>query len=247
MGFRNLRLLALAHWLTGALLTAPPAIAHEASVEGGVYSAGYNMFRIPNLGGTKVTFNERDHESYFRVTAKFQISENSFIRLLAFPLNQTFYITPNAPLNFNNRTFAAGEKTEVYYKFGSYRASYLYRFPISEKIQGQVGGVAKMRIAKIALKSPSAASEYTNVGFVPLLNLGAYWTISRELEFRFDMDGLAAKNGRAIDASAEIFYKTGPADSGLSAGYRLLEGGADTEVYTFALFHFLYVGYTLSF
>lgn len=229
------------------LLTAPLASAHEASIEGGVFSSGYNMFRIPNVGGTKVTFNGRDHESYFRVSARLQVSENGFIRLMAMPLNQTFEITPTQPLQFDNRVFAAGEKTEVYYKFGSYRASYLYRFPISEKVKGQVGGVAKMRVAKIALKSASTQAEYTNVGFVPLLNLGATWRISRELEARFDVDGAVAKNGRAVDASAELFFETGPNESGFSGGYRILEGGADTSVYTFALFHFIYVGYTQGF
>ena len=233
-------ILPLLFWCTGAL-------AHEARVEGGVFSSGYNTYRIPNLGGTKVTFNARDHESYFRVSATFQLSENSYLRLLAFPLNQTFNVTPTQPVVFNGRTFAAGEKAEVYYKFGSYRAGYLYQFGITEKLRGQVGGIAKLRVAKISMTSASNSSEYTNKGFVPLLNLGAYWKLSPELELRFDVDGAVAKNGRAVDASAELFYQTGPRNSGFSGGYRVLEGGADTEVYTFALFHFIFVGYTQGF
>lgn len=233
--------------LSLSLFGGAAARAHEARIEGGVFSSGYNVFRVPNLGGTKVAFNARDHESYYRISAKFQVSENGFIRLMGMPLNQTFYVTPDQPLLFDNRTFAAGEKTEVYYKFGTYRASYLYQIPFSESVKGQVGGVAKLRVAKIALKSPTASAEYTNVGFVPLLNLGATWRFARELELRFDLDGAIARNGRAVDASAELFYETGPNASGFSGGYRILEGGADTEVYTFALFHFIYVGYTQGF
>lgn len=65
------------------------------------------------------------------------------------------------------------------------------------------------------------------------------WGCRRETgTHAFDLDGLAAPQGRAFDAAAKFRYDL-TENWSLSAGYRTLKGGADTDtVYTFAWFHY---------
>jgi hypothetical protein len=57
-----------------------------------------------------------------------------------------------------------------------------------------------------------------------------------------EADALAAKQGRAEDVTAAIYYQINP-NARARIGYRLLEGGADVEsTYNFALFHYILVG-----
>lgn len=216
--------------------------------EAGIYFTGYNKFAIPNPSGTRITFTDSGSNFYYRGSALFQISERSFIRLLAAPLEANYSFTPASAQSFNNVNFPAGNSTQVQYQFNSYRAGYIYRFPLAESLTAQIGGVAKIRVAKIALRGGGASSEYNNTGFVPLLNLGLFWKFYSPWELRLDVDGAAAKQGRAVDGSFEVFYRLSEKGSGLSAGYRLLEGGADNEkVYTFALFHYGFLALTYGF
>lgn len=222
--------------------------AHELRAEAGLFTTGYNKFAIPNPAGTRVTFTNSETGLYYRGQATFQIGERSFLRLMAAPLEANYTFAPATPIQYNNTTFPAGTPTEVQFQFNSYRASYLYRFPLSESFLAQIGGVAKIRVAKIALRSAGTKSEYNNTGFVPLLNLGLTWVASPIWELRFDLDAAAAKQGRAEDGSLELFYRLSEKGSGVSAGYRILEGGADNEkVYTFSLFHYAFAALTYGF
>ena len=67
-------------------------------------------------------------------------------------------------------------------------------------------------------------------------------------DFRFDLDGAAAKQGRAFDGSAELFYRADDRSSGISGGIRILEGGADnSKVNTFALLDYAFLAITVGF
>jgi hypothetical protein len=70
--------------------------------------------------------------------------------------------------------------------------------------------------------------------------------VARSTFLRFDLDGAAARQGRAFDGSLELFFPTAEwAEEGLSAGIRVLEGGADnSKVNTFALFQYAFLAFT---
>lgn len=162
---------------------------------------------------------------------------------------ETDYETRNSlTTTFNGVTFPANSTLNVTYQFHSYRLGYLYRILSTNSFEARVGGVGKIRQAKISVSSGGLSSTYSNVGFVPLLNLGFRWAFWNPWEVRFDLDGAAAKQGRAFDGSLEVFYQMQKSGTGLSAGIRVLEGGADNEkVNTFALIHYAFASFTYGF
>jgi hypothetical protein len=82
-----------------------------------------------------------------------------------------------------------------------------------------------------------------NVGFVPLFHFRASKSLNSDWGFRFDLDGLAAPQGRAFDAAFFIERKIPDSRFTAFGGYRTVEGGADNdEVYNFAWLHFLTLG-----
>ena len=73
------------------------------------------------------------------------------------------------------------------------------------------------------------------------------WQFTQRYGILVEGDALAAKQGRAEDALVALTCKISD-NLGFKAGYRILEGGADNdEVYSFALFHYASLGFTLSF
>ena len=134
------------------------------------------------------------------------------------------------------------------YKFNSYRLAYLYELVSSPSFLLRGGFVGKIREAKVAVRGSGLNSSYDNVGFVPLLNLGFNLRLAKRMDFRFDLDGAAAKQGRAFDGSAELFYRADDRGSGISGGIRILEGGADnSKVNTFALLDYAFLAITVGF
>jgi hypothetical protein len=236
--------------IVASLISFQQASAHELRGEGGLVKLGHNRFAIPNPAGTRITFSEADNQFYYRLRAEFQISENSFLRILFAPLQQEYSSLRDTAISFNGTSFPANLPTVTTYKFNSYRLAYLYRFTLWSDWKAQVGVVAKIREAKIGLRnSAGLTNTYDNVGFVPLLNVGLFVPLSEAWEVRFDLDGAAAPQGRAFDGSLEIFRRLGESpSSGLSVGYRVLEGGADNDkVFTFSLFHYGFAALTWGF
>lgn len=231
-----------------AAAMAAPAFAHEARLELGGYKTVSNRFNIPNPGGSRVLVSEDGLNLYGRVQGDFQLSERGYLRVLFAPLQTDYSYSPSQVLLFNGKTYPAGSNLSVTYRFNSYRVGYVHRFVESDTFRFQAGALGKIRQAKIEIEGAGVSSAYTNVGFVPLLNLGGAWAFAQPLELRFDLDGLAASQGRAFDGALELFYRLQQAGSGVSAGVRVLEGGADNEkVNTFALLHYAFVAYTQAF
>jgi len=185
---------------------------------------------------------------YGRLQGMFQLSKRGFLRFTVAPLNTDYdYITSPA-LAFNGTTFPAQSKVNVEYKFNSYRLGYAHRFPLAQTLILQGGLIGKIRQAKIAVSGSGRTSTYSNVGFVPLLHFGLLWKVRDPFEIRFDLDGAAAKQGRAFDAALEGFVGIDNEGSGVSAGVRVLEGGAEnTKVNTFALVQYAFVALTKGF
>jgi hypothetical protein len=231
-----------------ALGTGASAFGHEARLELGGYRTVSNRFNIPNPGGSRVSVSEDSLRFYGRVQGEFQVSDRGSIRVLVAPLQAEYSHTPSQALAYNGVLFPGGSNLDVTYRFNSYRLGYIHEFFHSETFRFRAGALGKIRQAKISIEGAGLRSTYTNVGFVPLLNVGAAWAFLDPLELRFDLDGLAARQGRAFDGALELFYRTQMDGSGLSGGIRVLEGGADNEkVNTFALIQYAFLAYTQAF
>lgn len=230
-----------------ALISSIPAHANEVRLEVGGFQTVSNRFNIPNPGGSRVLVKDKNHKFYGRAQATFQVSKNGFLRFMAAPLATEYSYVTQTPLSFNGITIPAQSTTNVTYQFNSYRFGYLYRLLDSKKLSIRTGLIGKIRQAKIEITGNGSSSTYSNVGFVPLLNFGLNWNLYGRWDLRLDVDGAAAKQGRAIDGSAEAFYQLDKKGSGLSMGLRVLEGGANNDkVNTFSLFQYAFLSGTIG-
>ncbi len=142
------------------------------------------------------------------------------------------------PVNFQGATFAANVATAGRYQFDSYRIGYRYKFLDDSQWQLWGGATIKVRDANIALTQGDVEANRANTGVVPLLSFYARRNLSERWSAILDVEGLAAPQGRAIDAAFKVRYQVTDR-IGLNAGYRTLEGGADNnKVYTFAWLHY---------
>jgi len=248
---RPLRPLLLAPLLLLAL-PAAPALSDgpfRIELEAGAVWQERNDFAVPGTTGTLVQLAPYDKGPWaaFRGTLTWDAAKNWSLRFVAAPLSTTTTFTPTSPVLFQNETFAAGQPLTVDYKFNSYRATWYYRFPSSGSVSFRGGLTANVRDAKIGLTNPQLSSAKTNVGFVPLLYGGVRWQAAERLALDLEAEGLAAPQGRAGDVVLKGEWALSPRVS-LSAGVRLLEGGADSdEVYNFATFLYAIGGVSVRF
>ena len=167
------------------------------------------------------------------------------MRLEVAPLRIDGNGTFGQPVSFAGTTFSPGTPTEGKYKFDTYRVSYRYLFLNKKSWQMRVGATLLVRDAKIELEQAGVSASDSNVGGAPLLNFSTEWADARRWTAIFDFEGLAGGPGRALDLALKLRYDLTDRWS-LGGGYRMLEGGADTdEVYNFSWFHYglLTVGY----
>ncbi len=234
--------------VTSILLCAATAAAHEARLELGTFKTVSNRFNIPNPSGSRFSVESDSLKFYGRGQFLLQLSERGYLRLMVAPLSTDYEYQSVGVTVFNGVTFPASSNLRVSYRFNSYRLGYIHRFKLGESFSAQVGGVGKIRDAKITVASAGLSSSYDNVGFVPLLNVGLLWRAHEDWQLRFDLDGAAASQGRAFDGMLEVFRALDEKGSGISGGIRVLEGGADNEkVNTFALIHYAFLAFTKGF
>lgn len=221
----------------------------RVDVEAGAVWQERNDFAVPGTTGTQIRLATYDKGPWasFRGTFTWDAGERWSLRFVAAPLSTTTTFTPAAPVLFQNQSFAAGQPLTVDYRFNSYRATWYYRFPSSGPVTFRGGLTANIRDAKIGLTNPQLSSAKTNVGFVPLLYGGVRWQAAERLAFDLEAEGLVAPQGRAGDVALKGEWALSPRVS-LSAGVRLLEGGADNdEVYNFATFVYAVGGVSVRF
>ena len=245
---RALALLASALLLSAA---ARPAAAERfrLELEGGAAWQLRNDFAVPGGAGTRLAVDEANRGPFaaFRGTLWADVSKRTSLRLLAAPLRAKATLTPDAPVDFNGTTFAAGRPLDVSYVFDSYRLSWVWRFRSWGPVSFRAGLTAKVRDAKIELSGEGLASAKENTGFVPLLYGGARWQATDALALDLDVDAAAASQGRAADVALRLEAKVSPKVD-LFAGVRTLEGGADNdEVYSFAWFAYAVGGVAVRF
>jgi hypothetical protein len=244
--------------LLGAFITqflhSQPANAQTTmSLEGDYTWQSLNDVRIPGDTGTKFSLSDFNNGPFpsWRLYLGYKWDKRHEVRALYAPLSAEVTGDFDKSVDFAGSSFAAGTPTIGYYKFNSYRLTYAYHFESSGPWDLALGFTAKVRDATVRLTQGGLSAEKSNVGLVPLLNVQASRSLGNNWGFRFDMDGLAAPQGRAFDIGLfiEKIVSGTSSDNGtaLFLGYRTIEGGADNkEVYNFAWLHKAVVGLKAS-
>lgn len=214
--------------------------------ETGLAFPAYNDVRIFNESGTLFDFNDELEVQGpvvpVRVRVGFTFNEKNHISLLWAPLQINYEGQFSQPIQFQNSLFGEGELIEGTYRFNSYRLTYRRDIVQNSRWVVGVGLTAKIRDASVLLDSETGLSDRNdNVGPVPLLHLYTAYRLG-EAEIYFEGDGLASSQGRAFD----LFLGTRlplTEKLDLKAGYRMLEGGADSdEVYNFTWINYGVIG-----
>lgn len=223
----------------------------SVAVESGVVFSGYNDVRIPNETGTEISLTddlETDPSPYFRVRLTTVIADRHTLSLLIAPLRLTADGSVEKIINFNHVEFPAGTPLEARYRFDSYRFTYRYRLYRSGRITVGLGVTAKIRDAEVGLDGGGSKTEYLNTGFVPLLNFRVRWSFAGRLSLVVEGDALASPGGQGRAEDVLLAFQYDRDHICFSAGYRILEGGADVDdVYSFALLHYVAAGVSVTF
>ncbi len=214
----------------------------SAELEGGLVWQSRNVVQIPNTSeGTRFSLVDLVGTGplpWARLYLNWNITNRHKFHILLAPLFYTKTGIPDTDINFCGETFQQGISTDATYKFNSWRIGYSYKIVQRNCCNWWIGFTAKIRDAKIRLEQEGRGAEETNLGFVPLLHIGAERRISDKWKFIFDLEGLAGGPGRAFDGALKLRYYPSRL-WGLSAGYRTVEGGADVpSVYNFAWIHY---------
>ncbi len=218
-------------------------------VESGIVFAGYNDVRIPGDGGTRFSLTDdlkSQDDWFYRLRGGFTINKRHTISLLYAPLTVKSAGSLSMPVEFSGTTFPSNTPLNATYKFNSYRFTYRYDFVHKPGAEFGLGVTAKIRDAKIGLKSAGLIAEKDNLGVVPLINFRLALKTNAGIGFLLEGDALAAPQGRAEDVLAALTFKLSDKIT-WKLGYRILEGGADNdEVYTFSMFHYASTGFIID-
>lgn len=221
----------------------------QLHVETGAVWQQRNDVQVPGTKGSRFALDEiagSGPTEFVRVVFSTVWHDRHSLRLVYAPLRIKEAGTSLQALDFSGTAFDDG-KLVATYQFDAHRASYRYRVLQTDRSALHVGATLLVRDAEIRLDQNGEVGRDTNVGVVPLLHLAGHYKVTPRWQFRFDLDGLAAPQGRAFD----IGLQSGFAISDQWAwfiGYRLLDGGVDNdEVYNFARFHYATTGLRVQF
>ncbi|MBN1197287.1 MAG: hypothetical protein JXA62_07765 [Candidatus Aminicenantes bacterium] len=219
--------------------------------EGGLVIPGYNTVQVPNPGGTRFSLRndlDADSRAYLRLRLSWRFARRHELSLLYAPLSLDAAGVLPADIRFADGLFPAGDSVNATYRFNSYRLTWRWHWVQKPRLDLWVGLTAKIRDAEIRLKSGNQEAFTDNVGFVPLLHLRMVWRWTGRTGLILEADAAAAKQGRAEDVVAMVFWKPGNGGTELRAGYRFVEGGADVEqVYNFAFIGYVFAGVAVHF
>jgi hypothetical protein len=169
-------------------------------------------------------------------------NKNTELRFLYAPLSYSGTGNTTGSIAFAGGNFAANTPTEGSYQFNSYRFTYRTAFYNHKGWLWKWGGTLKIRDARIALRQGNTLTSDYDLGVVPLLHVAGRYDFNPKWYFLFDMDGLAAPQGRAFDMALKFGYRAS-SQWEASIGYRTLEGGADVDrVYNFAWLNYFTFG-----
>lgn len=218
------------------------AASWELEAEGGSIWFGRNEVRIPGDTGTRfdmLDLTGAGPDGYGRALVTFHFNPRHALRLTLAPLETEGTGRLGKEVRFEDVVFPGDADVRGTYRFNTYRLAYRWTFLDAPRWVWGLGAAALVRDAEISLEQGDLRASKDDLGIVPLLHLRGEWRWTERLSILADVEGAAASQGRAIDAvlQARWHFRSG---AHLSAGYRILEGGADNDdVYTFAELHHL--------
>jgi hypothetical protein len=220
-------------------------------LEAGPVWQSRNDVQIPNTdAGTRFSLVDLAGNGPWpavRLYVTWNINNRHGLRGLLAPLAYTETGMFTGQVDFEGKSYVPDTPVDATYKFNSWRLGYRYRFLEREQLKLSAGFTAKIRDAKIELTQGNTTSKKTDLGFVPLVGLGADWRFASKWHLVLDFEGLAGGPGRAFDIALIAYYAIND-HWGISAGYRTIEGGADVEsVYNFAWLHYSVLSGTYRF
>ncbi len=198
----------------------------------------YNYFSLPNNNEeNRIDMPKGTSGSAFRVFYESDVNKWSYTLLYA-PLELDYKFVSEKPFYFNNTVFARDSLTSVKYKFNSYRAGVRRNYGTKSN-RFYLGGLLKVRDAKICTSQGIIENCYDNIGPVPLLNIGLEKSFGHFF-LHSNIDGLYSSKGSAYDANIELGLNLNLLS--LSFGVRTLGGGADNDkLINFARFQSYYL------
>lgn len=216
-----------------------------------VLGTPYNRISRPNTGGTQFDLGKENFEiqpiAFFRGRIGYTWKDRHTVTALYAPLTATYKGQFNQAVTFNGLNFSPEQPITAKYQFNSYRLTYRYGLVRREKFRLDVGFTGKIRDADVRLIFADQDTHFSNVGFVPLLNLVIEYRPTYRWRVILEADALAGGPGRAEDVFLGLNYQVAP-KLGIRAGYRVVEGGADVEsVYNFTWINYASVGVRLNF
>lgn len=220
-----------------------------ADFQGGPVYTGYNDVGIPGENGTKFSLcDDLEAEPAWSFRGEFGYKQQRhYAGFLFTPLRVKSGGTLDKDVNFNGKTFAAGQEVSARFRFDSYRVMYRYTVYSDEIFTFGAGITGKIRDASISLEGDGISTEKKNTGFVPLINFAFEINLPADFFLYFGGDALASPQGRAEDTALLAGYRISDVIR-IKAGYRMLEGGADNDkVYTFSMFHYAVIGIDAEF
>ncbi len=217
----------------------------ELELEVGPAWQSKNTVQIPNdASGTRFSLKDLVGTGPWasgRLYFTWNIKPKHSLRLMVGPLSYTETGILDEQVNFAGESYQPGLPVEATYEFNSWRLGYRWKFKDGDRWTLWAGFTANVRDARIALAQGETSSEDTDLGFVPLLSFAADYRFNDRWYAHFDFEGLAGGPGRAIDTALKVVHEINDSWA-VSAGYRMLEGGADVdEVYNFAWFQYAVV------
>lgn len=211
----------------------------RVTLEGGSLWTSRNDVRIPGDTGTKFSLLDLTGEGAWpvgRVSIEHDLNERHGLRLSYVPIRTNGTGTLQGPTNFDGTTFAAGA-ANARYTFDTYRLGYRYRFWTSDAWEWKAGASLLVRDAALEVSQGGLNARNTDLGVVPLFNVMGEWNFADRWTAIFDLEGAAAPQGRAVDATLQLGYDIDERTR-VALGYRTIEGGADNDsVFTFAWIH----------
>lgn len=242
--------LALATLLASPLLHAAEPPPWTLSVEGGAGWQARNDVQVPNDSqGDRFALDDitgSGPQPFFRATLARDITPQHGVRVVYAPLRLSERGTLDDTIEFAGTSFTPGA-VRARYQFDAHRVTYRYTLRHTATGRLQLGGTLLVRDAEIRLNQGSNQGRDTDVGLVPLLHAAGYYQLTPVWRLAFDIDALAAPQGRALDLGLRAEYRLQD-NLWLHAGYRTLEGGADNDdVYAFAWFNFASAGLHITF
>jgi hypothetical protein len=243
--------------LAALLATAASALAPSAAraaeprpfvdLESGLAWAGRNDVRVPGDGGSDFSLAEgslgTDAAPFVRVKGGVGLGRHTISFVFA-PLRLRGSGELGSAVDFAGRSFSGDVAAR--YRLDTYRLTYRYTLVERPAFDLALGATVLVRDAEIRLTSGGVSARKVSLGVLPLASFRAAWRFAGPFALSLDGDALAVPQGRAEDVALSLELASG--DLTFRAGYRLLEGGVDSDsVYNIALVHHLVAGVTCAF